>query len=392
MNTAVNTWLKNSVRNKKRLNICTMLICLVVAPVVAALIFSESMMNGIAGKYIRLSTGHLYAPGFIDNEIDESKLNELTSIYSCDAVINGNVLLYSSSSTAGCKIKGIKQDYFNDKRTKEIKFEIADFTDSSNLRSITISKQTAEKLNVSIGDKVAMMVVPDSAESVLRPVMVRVESIFHTGYDQLDSLIAFIDFDYAKELFPNNVSSAYEILVNEKDVNNLDNVISQIGNSEGIYKWDRLNTSVYRNFQASREAIFIVLLTIIFVAAFYSASVAQQLIQDDISDIAIMKLIGSDNRLVTKWAFSTVMFVTLKGIAFGLFLGFALSFGLSPVLKILSESQLPVFSNYLLDFDINVPFLKLAEILLIFVFVSALSVRISLLRTQRIKPIKLFTE
>ena len=146
-----------------------------------------------------------------------------------------------------------------------------------------------------------MMVVSDSSKNLLRPSFVIIESVFHTGYDQLDKLIAFTDLDFAEELFINSNSSKTEILLEDAYAENLQKANELIGEGNLSF-WTEHNSLVYSNFETSRESIFIVLATIIVVAAFYTASVAQQMIQDDIKEIATIKLLGCSNKLVRRWA------------------------------------------------------------------------------------------
>ena len=59
MNAFVLQWSRKRIKKRGRLTSCLILIALVMAPLVCALIFSDSMMEGITSKYIYLSDGHL---------------------------------------------------------------------------------------------------------------------------------------------------------------------------------------------------------------------------------------------------------------------------------------------------------------------------------------------
>ena len=123
-------------------------------------------------------------------------------LYSADEVITGYALMYSATGTSNVMVKGTDDDYFNEKRMDQITIGLPSLVSdaNSNLRGIMISRATARKLNVDIGDNVALMIVPDNADKVLRPILCRIDGIFHTGYDQLDSLLCFMDIDDAREL------------------------------------------------------------------------------------------------------------------------------------------------------------------------------------------------
>ncbi len=390
MNSFVKSWSKKRIAKRGRLTSCMVLIALVMAPLVCALIFSDSMMEGITSKYIYLSDGHLQINGV---HLDEVKTFEdhPDMIYSVDEVTSGYALMYSATDTSSVMIKGVAQSYFNDLRMDQIAFDINEEKSASNIKGITISRATARKLGVSLGDRVALMIVPDDVKKVLRPVLVRVDAIFHSGYDQLDELLSFIDIDYAKELYSDISSTSVEILVTAPYMEKLDEVAKEIGDGHSISQWNDHNVSVYENFVTSRQMIMIILLLVVVVAAFYTASVAQQMVQDDMQEIAIAKLIGSSNALVRRSAFISVYAVTIAGMVMGLVLGVLIGLNLGPILTWLSSLGIQSLSFYLLDFSINIPWLSIALISAALMLISFVSIHISLGKTRHITPMRLFT-
>lgn len=401
MNSFVVLWSKKRISKRGRLTSCLVLIALVMAPLVCALIFSDSMMEGITNKYIYLSSGHLQVNAHTLEQAMEniSESDHRQMIQYADEVTSGYALMYSATNTSSVMIKGVSSTYFNDLRIAQLTFETdatetIGATTNSNIKGIAISKATAKQLNVEIGDRVALMVVPDDASKTLRPVLLRVQAIFHTGYDKLDQLLSFIDLDYAKTLYPSIASTTVEIIVAPEYMENLDSVISALNLEEknAISKWSSLNVSVFNNFVISKQMIMIILLLVTVVAAFYTASVAQQMIQDDMQDIAIVKLIGSSNAQVKKSAFISVYTVTLGGMIVGIGLGLLIVCNLGPILTRLSNLGIQGLSFYLLDFTITIPWLSIGLISVALMVISFVAIQISLLRTKLITPMRLFTE
>ncbi|MCR5761570.1 MAG: hypothetical protein K6F82_06235 [Sphaerochaetaceae bacterium] len=369
-------------KSGSKLTGCFILIALVTAPLIFALVFSESMMSGITEKYICLSDGH------IQTKQDISAIPE-SAIYSADYVISGNILLYSSTETATLYVKGVDSSYFNEKRSKELTFDSV--TDNqSNLIGIYISRATAEKLGVEAGDKVAMMVVSDSQARALRPVLSRVTGIFHTGYDSLDKNLAYIDFDYAQKLFSAENLSC-EILLNSPYSDNPYSVFSYLESFEDTTVWTSKNTAVYENFVASRQMIMIILILVVCVAAFYTASVANQIVEEDMKSISISKLLGANDSQIRSSVFLSVYAVTVAGITAGLILGLILSLNMSPILSMLSRAGFESLSYYLLDFSVTVPYSSIFILLSVLLLISFVTVRMTLRKTKRITPVQLFT-
>ncbi len=395
MNPFVSAWSRKRVLKRGRLTSCLILIALVMAPLVCALIFSDSMMAGITSKYIYLSDGHLQVNaggGKMLSEFDPDLYGSM--LYSCDEVTSGYALMYSATGTANIMVKGVGEDYFNERRMEQVTVTRAeeDTSSSSAVKAIMISRATADELEVGIGDRVALMIVPDDVDKVLRPVLCRIDGIFRSGYDQLDSMLCFVDADYARTLYTAESSSCLELLVQPEYMEKLDEVAAALGSGYDISRWDQHNVSVYENFVTSRQMILIILLLVVVVAAFYTASVAQQMIQDDMQDIAITKLIGASDVLVRRSAFLSVYTVTVIGMLVGIGLGLVIGLNLGPILTWLSSMGLKSLSFYLLDFDITVPWLQILLISASLLAISYVSIQISLGKTRRITPIRLFTE
>ena len=395
MNPFVIHWSRKRILRKGRLTSCLILIALVMAPLVCALIFSDSMMEGITSKYIYLSDGHLQLNWSGNRELSDFNPESCSPmLYSCDEVTSGYALMYSATGTTNVMVKGVGDGYFNDRRMEQVTVELAEQTGetTSNVKGIMLSRATADELKVGIGDRVALMIVPDDVDKVLRPVLCRIDGIFYSGYDQLDSLLCFVDLDYAKTLYGAPESTCLELLVNSEYMEKLDDVVAALGTGYDISKWDQHNVSVYENFVTSRQMILIILLLVVVVAAFYTASVAQQMIQDDMQDIAITKLIGASDTLVRRSAFLSVYTVTFVGMVLGILLGLLIGLNLGPILTWLSSMGLKSLSFYLLDFDITVPWLSILLISVCLLVISYVSIQISLGKTRRITPIRLFTE
>ena len=392
VNPFVKFWSAKRIFKKGRLLGCLVLIAFVMAPLVCALIFSESMIAGITNKYIYLSDGHLQIQGVAYDGL----VTDDAMVLHADSVVSGYALVYSSSSTSSLLVKGVSSDYFNESRLSQVSFETTDL-EPSNLKGIALSRATASKLGVSIGDRVALMIVPDDASRSPRPVLVRVEAIFHSGYDQLDSMLSFVDREYARTLFTSSSSASVEVLVDDIYIERLDDVIADLVlKNEGlslreISTWNEHNVSVYNNFVTSKQMILIILLIVIIVAAFYTSSVAQQMIQDDMKPISIAKLIGMADSQVRLSAFISVSSVTVAGIVLGIGLGIGIGYGLGPVLSVLSNKGLQSLSFYLLDFVVDIPWKSVLLISVCLMVLSTASVWIALGKTRRITPMRLFT-
>ena len=385
MNPFVMLWSKKRILRRGRLTTCMILIALVMTPVVAALIFTRSMIGAMSQKFITVSDGHIQVVGAHFTELPE----QMTLFY--DQTVSGYALLYSADQTASLQIKGVEKDYFNSYRLEQISLTQYSSDKYSNLNGITISSTTSKSLGVNLGDRVALMVVPDTDTGVLRPVMLQVRGIYSTGYDKIDSSLAFVDYSYAQSLYSDNNSSVIEIVVKPSFQNSLDKVKRSIKTDGYITDWQIRNASVYDNYLTSMQAITFVLMIIVLVAAFYTASVANQMVEDDFAEIAVAKLTGCSDKDVRRSAFLSIFTVTVAGMLIGLVLGIIIGTNLSPLLVNLSERGLLTLDYYLVDFKATVPWNYMIPVMCFMASVSALVVLISLRHTKKITPMRLFT-
>lgn len=385
MNPFVSLWSRKRILRKGRLTGCMVLIALVTAPLVIALIFSRSMMLGIADRFIYLSDGHVQISGSSHAEYPAD------NILSIDETVTGYALMYGAQSTSSVSLKGVKENYFNEGRLRYMDLEYLPEENRPSLNRIILSSHTAEKLNVKSGDRVALMVVPDTDQGVLRPVMLQVGGVYSSGYEQIDSNLAFIDYDYALKLFFSDESRVTEILLKDSSDKEVLSFASSVSTDGIVNTWQNKNYAVYSNFVNSRQMIILILLIIVFIASFFTASAANQIIEDDIPEIAVSKLMGASDAMTRQSAFISIYTVTLTGMLIGLAVGILTGLNLSPVLKLLSKSELVNLSYYLMDFIPVVPWGDIALVLAVMTLVSALSIFISLRHTRRITPMRLFT-
>lgn len=386
MNPFVRLWSRKRILRKGRLTGCMVLIALVMAPVVAALIFSRSMVDSMIEKFVRISDGHIQIAGSTYETIPEEYISYT------EKSVSGYALMYSATETASLQIKGVESGYFEKPEIqKQIRLETADSSRTSNLNKILISSDTAEKLGVGLGDRVALMVVPDTQQGVLRPVMLQVAGIFSTGYNLIDKSLAFVDYSYALKIFESASSRVTEVVVKAEYQDKLSQVKRSVNTDGTVTDWQQKNVSVYNNYIVSMQAILLVLMIIVIVAAFFTASVANQIIEDDSREIALSKLIGASDSMVRKSAFISIFTVTLTGMAIGLCLGIVVGMNLSPLLVRLSEKNILVLEYYLVDFKATIPWAEIGLVMLSMAVVSAIAVLVSLRHTRKITPIRLFT-
>ena len=386
-----------STTKKHRMIGAVVLIALVMIPLVLALVFMDGMMGGITNKYILLQDGHLQihtARRLFENTVAAQQVDE--RILAADYVTMGYGIVYSRSATAEVRIKGVEPVYFNTARLAQFRIEGIPLEKRGNLASVMVSSSTAARLGLGVGDRIALMVVPDVSVAVVRPVLAQVSSIFDSGYHQLDSTLLFMSSEDALKLFPAIDNARTEILLYAEYANQLDQVINTIAETlDGNFHfstWDEFNRSVYQNFITSRQVILMVFIMIILVAGVYIASIAGEIVQDDFQSIAVLKAMGSHTSMIIRAYFLTVFSITVVGMGVGIGLGLLLSTRLGSLLSFLSASGLAGLQYYLLDFPVVVSWRDLILVSTTLLVISSTTVLFTLRRIGKISPLELLQQ
>jgi len=352
-----------------------LLISVVVAALVFAQLFVVSMSRGIANKYALLGNGHLQV-----HEIADTAIPELENIVDVQLVAQTYSLIYSPSKNLMVRLKGVRSSYFNEMRKAEMTFLDTPLdAKGSSLPQILLSRSIADKLEVAQGDRVALMMINDNS---LRPQLCIVGNLYDTGYKELDENLVFCDFSLMEKLFASKADTYFELLVSDNTLAEVRSALEAEGLS--VTSWDQENYAVATNLETSRQAVLGVMIVVAILCGYFISELSRELIEDDKSRIALLKLLGAGNSLIRGVYFSTVMLVTLFSIVLGTAAGVLFGLNLGSMLSFLAQKSIPALSFYLLDFTVIVPYLDIAIILFVLVVVSSMSVLWSLRRVRKI--------
>lgn len=367
----------NGIRAAKRRTLFNLiLITLVVAVLIVAQIFVVSMSQGITDKYALLGDGHLQIFDRVPQNLSHSGILDLQHVAQVDA------LLYSADGNRMVRLKGVGPTYFNDYRRSAITFKTLSQNDSSALGRITLSATLADELNVTLGERIAVMLVSSSS---IRPQLLIVDRLYDSGYRELDEYLAFCDYALIQRLFGGEQVEYTEVLTDRTMIDRTKRAL--IDDGFRVKSWDEQNPIVATNLQTSKQAILGVMLGVAILCGYFISELSRQMVEDDRQGIATLALIGTPKRVVGRSYFVVVMVITLGSMVLGALLGFAVATAIPPLLGALAKRSFPALSFYLLDFLIIYPYRDILLIILALVATSAVSVGWSLRRVRAIEPL-----
>ncbi len=349
-----------------RYRISSMFPLLILLLVTAALSFALTFITSISVQIDRMiaimGSGSLYALSDPSEFITEGE---------SDAVKTGSALLYAENGEAAISVKGVEPSYFSRMRKDEM--EIV-FLDGEVLNPVVISSSLAARLSLSQGDRFSILVW-DEEGARARPFLCTVKGIFSSVYPQLDSHIAYVPFSMLSSKI------GYEVLLPEgSDPEALSEILWEHGILSETYR--TMYASLYSNVQSSVGILYVILVAVALLAAFFSSDAAQVYIERDRKDIKALWMLGLERkRLKSIYLKITLFLVTvasLSGCILGLFIAY-----LSPlVLAVISHYEPALLEYYVTSFRVHVPYTLLIMMLLASLFVSFISVSVSLRRRE----------
>lgn len=364
MNDAIKGYVKRKTGQGQRLSwviksyLPALLIVFIMMILVFALIFVSSMSKAIEDTLVYLGCGNLTSNIIFDDKL----LNSDEKVFS---VTNASAIIASQNSTALVQLKGIQADYFFEKKSEVLNLNTID--NPTTLNSVYLSKTIADTLNVKLADRVSVMIF-DEEEERARPVFCFVGGIYHSGYGEFDSHLAFAPFTMV------DGPISYEIYTPRGD--ELSKILKDNGINTSSYKV--VYSAIYENIIRSVSLLDLIVVLVGILAGFFSISISSEYIERDRRDIAGILLLGIKRDDVVKAYRSITINVVIIALLLGALLGIFVSYLIIPVISNLDTTKYPFLLNYVISFDIIVPIKTIVILCIALVLSSLVSLKLSL--------------
>ena len=313
---------------------------------VAVLIIVMSVMNGFRSELINKIVGfnsHVTVEPYENSINAEKSNNKELNLISTELIFSnsGEAVVINKNFTKGLILRGYsKKDFSKIAVTKGDNF----IGNSNNLENnnISIGKELSFDLNLKIGDK--MMIMSSSGIQTIIGDLPKqqafiVSSIFDSGIADFDRNVSFININTLENFFDlKSKDRNLEIyLKNPTNIEKQKIKIQKIFDSEFIYTWSDMNSSLFSALKVERNVMFIILSLIIIVAAFNIISGLTILVKNKTREIAILKSIGVLNKSITKIFFLVGVIIGTSATVFGIFLGVMFSLYIENLREFLSN-------------------------------------------------------
>tara|TARA_B100000686_G_scaffold347918_1_gene437724 strand:+ start:717 stop:1952 length:1236 start_codon:yes stop_codon:yes gene_type:complete len=298
---------------------------------VAILIIVMSVMNGFRAELINKILGfnpHIIVKTY-DQKIDKENISKLDSlkkdISRTAFTFSGQGILIIRENTIGILVRSYYEN--NIEEINLIKEGVIEGSlNSFKKNTISIGKELAISLDLSVGDEITLM----STANLQTPFgnlplqeKFLISSIFSTGLADFDQNVIFIPFENAQSLFDLAEKDAdLEIFLKKPDdAQALKKEVQKIFSNHYVYSWADLNKSFFGALKVERNVMFIILTLIIIVAAFNIISGLTILVKNKTKEIAILRTIGLSKNSIAKIffliGFTIGLLATISGVLIG---------------------------------------------------------------------------
>ena len=322
--------------------------------------FSKDLRDKILGTNSHVVVSNMNR-AMVENYDDIiKKVRSVEGVIAAAPFIMNQVMLINGDRVSGVVVRGIdpgKEETVSDLGKNMVSGTVTHLKTKSsfsgdikvrgkkNRAGIILGKELSRRLGVGVGDIVSMV----SPVSRVTPVgliprmkLFKVVGVFESGMYEYDANLSFILLKSAQKFFSmKNGVSGIEVRV--ADIEQAGNIASVIQKELGfpylVRDWMRMNRNLFSALKLEKIVMFIILILIIFVAAFNIVSTLFMLVMEKTREIAILKSMGAS-------CSSIIKIYSYQGLAIGLvgtFLGCATGFVIVPNLNEIVSSIESIF-------------------------------------------------
>ena len=236
-------------------------------------------------------------------------------------------IILTDKEFEGLVLKGVSEDYdWSFFKDYILEGKIPQFKEGIREDSVLLSKQVADALYLSVGDKFNMFFLSQSKKQRVRSFVV--SGIFQTGVNEFDANFLIGDLDQVRRL--NNWDTAqvggFELILNDLDRlgESEEKIFHQIGYKLNAVSLEQANKEIIGWLNLFDNNIAIILGIMIIVSVVNMISILFILILERTHLIGILKAFGAKNASIRKIFIYKAMILLGRGLTWGNFIGISL--------------------------------------------------------------------
>ena len=233
-------------------------------------------------------------------------------------------MLVGNDEYEGILLKGVGENYdYSFIKDNIVEGELPHWNNDGPSNTIVLSKSTANKLKLSIGDKVNLYFLQEG----IKARRMSLAAIYETHLQELDNIMALTDIYTVRRLngWGSDEFTGVELTVNDYDMVDFVsagvNEVVERNNSNGDSLYaptiDELYPSLFAWLSVLDQTVWLILILVLFIAGFTTVSGLLILILEKSNFIGVMKAIGSRDVSIARVFLYYSCFIIGKGILWG---------------------------------------------------------------------------
>ncbi len=240
-----------------------------------------------------------------------SKISILPEITGFSPYIEKEAMIRSKRTTDGVIIKGIDQDLVD--RALDIRKDVIDYRndlkidlrrkDRTTLPGVLIGKKLADKLFVSVGDKITIFSLQNTLAFIKQPKVGQflVTGIYRSGLSEYDNVLVYMDLAEAQKLFDFG-QAVTGVEMRLRDLFAAPDVAKELGRLLGypyyVRTWQDIHRNLFGWLETNNFIMMIIFTLIIMVAAFNIIGTLFMIVIEKTKDIGILKSMGAAQKRI----------------------------------------------------------------------------------------------
>jgi lipoprotein-releasing system permease protein len=312
------------------------------------LVVADGMIRGITDRYLELGTSHLQIYDFMDaveipllaEEIAGMKEAGIRGAWS---ERQGLGIILGKQGRTGATIRAVDNSFWEDPGSAAFLQVLQGSAVLETDREVLLGRGLAETLEAQPGSTVRIMTVQTSPGGGYTPrvTIFTVKGIVSSGYRELDSVWCIMNYSAGEQLLSSELYQSYILVKTENPYTMPDKTAGflqeKLGPGFGIYTWKRLNQSLYRSFESTRQILLFIMALLVIVAAVNVSSATSMLALERQRDIAVLKTGGAGPGTTTAIFLWGSFLTGLIGAAIGIFLGLVIGRFINPIIRFLER-------------------------------------------------------
>jgi len=326
---------RNLWRNKLRSSIIIAAVTLGIFAGIFLTAFTNGMINSRIQSIISTEMSHIqiHQPGFLDNDQFSILIQNADSIVNLVRKTPGvvasskriiiNSMVASAETGTGVKIIGI--DPVNERKVTDLSSKIitGKYIDSTDRNPVVISEQLAQKLKVSVKNKI-IITVQDINKNITGGAF-RVVGTYRTDNMMFDEANIFVRGTDLSRLTGLNGNEAHEIaiLLNTNETFDVTKTLSGEFPNLEVKSWQQLSPEAGYLVSAMNQYMFIFIIVILIALCFGIINTMLMVIMERIHELGMLMAIGMNRMRVFTMIMLETVYLSLTGGITGLILGYA---------------------------------------------------------------------